>query len=232
MRKYGVYLALTGATVCLIVFGAKFAGSSSHGGIAVVDLDKVAAETGKSVEMREALQQQANFFRQELAGFESKAVAELQAKVKKIKDLGDEAPEESKRDAVQFQQQASNILAQAKNTAGTKMNQLQQVQIAKFRAELKPIIQEAAARHGLSVVIPKHDGLLLAVQPGADITDEVIKAYQKRPVQAAAPAPAPATTAAAAAPSTSAASAAPQSGPKRDRVAREARDADSEPAKR
>jgi Skp family chaperone for outer membrane proteins len=205
-----MYVALTGATVCLIVFGVKFGGSSfSHGGIAVVDLDKVAAETGKSVEMRDALQQQANFYKQELTVFQNKATAELQAKVKKIKEQGEEAPEQEKLEAAQFQRQASNVLSQAQNKAGTQLNQLQQVQIAKFRAELKPIIQEAAAKHGLSVVIPKNDGLLLAVQPGADITDEVIKAYQSRkPVAAAAPAAA-APAAAPAAPATAQAPARP-----------------------
>ncbi len=203
MRKIGVCLALIGATISSIGCGTQSGGSSSRGGIAVVDLDKVAAETGKSLEMREALQAQESAYKRELVTFQNMAETELQTRLKDIKEKGDEAPEESKREFMQIRQNASNILAQAQNKAGAQLGQLQQIQVAKFRADLKPIIQEAAAKRGLSVVIPKNEGLLLTVDPGVDITDEVIKAYQAKRLStpastptAAAPAPAaPAATA-------------------------------------
>jgi Skp family chaperone for outer membrane proteins len=202
MHKFGVGLALVGVAVFSV--GCGQSGPSSRGGIAVVDLDKVAAETGKSVDMREALQAQANAYKNELVSFQNKANAELQSRAKDLKEAGDEASDESKREFLQIRQTASNILAQGQNAASTKLSQLNQLQIAKFRAELKPIVQEAAAKRGLSVVIPKNEGLLLSVDPGVDITDDVIKAYlAKRPAGsaaapvAAATAPAPATTAAA-----------------------------------
>ena len=213
MRKIGVCLALIGATISSIGCGTQSGGSSSRGGIAVVDLDKVAAETGKSLEMREALQAQESAYKRELVTFQNMAETELQSRLKDIKEKGDEAPEESKREFMQIRQNASNILAQAQNKAGAQLGQLQQIQVAKFRADLKPIIQEAAAKRGLSVVIPKNEGLLLTVDPGVDITDEVIKAYQAKrlstpasaptaaapaataPAPAAAPAAAPATAA-------------------------------------
>lgn len=201
MRKFGVCLALTGATVWLTGCGMQFGGqsSTSRGGLAVVDLDKVAEQTGKSIEMRQALQLQENAYKQELVSFRNKATAELEAKAKDLKDQGENAPDEAKRDIVLAQQKANNILAQAQNAAGAKLNQLHQNQIATFRQELKPILQETAAKRGLSIVVPKNDGLLLAVDPGVDITDEVIKAYQaKRPAPSAAPA-APAAAAPAAA---------------------------------
>lgn len=200
MRKIGVCLALIGATISSIGCGTQSGGSSSRGGIAVVDLDKVAAETGKSLEMREALQAQESAYKRELVTFQNMAETELQTRLKDIKEKGDEAPEESKREFMQIRQNASNILAQAQNKAGAQLGQLQQIQVAKFRADLKPIIQEAAAKRGLSVVIPKNEGLLLTVDPGVDITDEVIKAYQAKRLStpASAPtaaAPAPAATA-------------------------------------
>lgn len=204
MRKIGVCLALIGATISSIGCGTQSGGSSSRGGIAVVDLDKVAAETGKSLEMREALQAQESAYKRELVTFQNMAETELQTRLKDIKEKGDEAPEESKREFMQIRQNASNILAQAQNKAGAQLGQLQQIQVAKFRADLKPIIQEAAAKRGLSVVIPKNEGLLLTVDPGVDITDEVIKAYQAKRLSTPASTP---TAAAAAAPAAPAATA-------------------------
>ena len=81
---------------------------------------------------------------------------------------------------------AGNVLGKLQNEAGTKLNQYRQDQIAKFRTEIKPLAQEIAAKRGLSIVIPKNEGLLLSVDPGVDITDDVIKAYlAKRPAPTA-----------------------------------------------
>jgi len=193
MRKLGVCLALTGATVWLTGCGMQFGGSSSsssssRGGIAVVDLDKVAAETGKSIEMKEAFELQQNSWKQALVKAEVDLNAQLQTKVK---DLGEDATDDAKREVAQFRLNASNNLAKAQNLAGATLTKYQQDQIAKYRTEVKPILQEVAAKRGLSVVIPKNEGLLLAVDPGVDITDDVIKAYRERkPAPTAAPAPA------------------------------------------
>lgn len=192
MRKFGVCLALTGATVWLTGCGMQFGSSSAasaRGGLAVVDLDKVASETGKNLEMKEAYELQENSYKQVLVKFQTEATAALQSKVKDLEAKGDEATDENKREVGQFQLNARNTLAQAQNAAGTKLGEYKQAQIAKFRAELKPILQDVAAKRGLSIVIPKNDGLLLAVDPGVDITDDVIKGYrEKKPAPTAAPA--------------------------------------------
>ena len=199
MRKSGVCLVLTGAAVWLTGCGMQFGGSSAsstRGGLAVVDLDKVAAETGKSIQMKEIFQVQENSVKRQLANFQLSANKELEAK---NKQLGEAPSDEQKKELAQWRFNASNTLTQLQNEGGTKLSQYKQDQIAKFRTEIKPIAQEIAAKRGLSVVIPKNDGLLLAVDPGVDITEDVIKAYrEKRPAPtAAAAAPATATQSAA-----------------------------------
>lgn len=189
MRKFGVCLALTGAAVWLTGCGMQFGGASasaSRGGLAVVDLDKVASETGKSIQMKEVFQLQENSVKQQLAKVTMSAKAQLEAK---SKEFGETPTDEQKKELAQFSFNANNTLAQLQNQAGSKLGQYKQDQIAKFRTEIKPIAQEIAAKRGLSVVIPKNEGLLLAVDPGVDITDDVIKAYrEKRPAPTAAPA--------------------------------------------
>ena len=82
MRKFGVCLALTGATAMMTgcgFFGGQSSTSSSRGGIAVVDLDKVAAETGKNHEMNDAYDLQAGSVKQALVLLENRANEELAA---------------------------------------------------------------------------------------------------------------------------------------------------------
>ncbi len=201
MRKSGVCLLLTGAAMWLTGCGSQFGGSSassSHGGLAVVDLDKVAAETGKDIQMKEIFQLQENSVKQQLVKAQFSANSQLE---EKKKDFGDTPTDEQKKELAQFHYNATNALGKLQNQASAKLSQARQDQIAKFRTEIKPIAQEIAAKRGLSVVIPKNDGLLLAVDPGVDITEAVIKAYrEKRPAPTAAPAAAPAPAAAAKSP--------------------------------
>lgn len=195
MRKSGVCLMLTGAAVWLTGCGMQFGGSSAsstHGGLAVVDLDKVAAETGKNIQMKEIFQLQENSVKQQLAKAQFSLNSQLETK---SKDFGETPTEEQQKELVQFRAKANNAFGSLQNQAGTKLNQYRQDQVAKFRTEIKPIAQEIAMKRGLSVVIPKNDGLLLAVDPGVDITEDVIKAYrEKRPAPTTAPAASATTT--------------------------------------
>lgn len=188
MRKFGVCLALTGAAVWMTGCGMQLGGqSSSRGGIAVVDLDKVAAESGRKLEMDEAFDMQKSSVNQQLLKLQSDAKSILETKTK---ELTEDATDVEKREVAQMTLNARNNLAQIQNVAGAKLNEYKQIQIAKFRNEIKPILQEVAQKRGLSVVIPKNDGLLLAVDPGVDITDDVIKGYREKRIAAPAPAPA------------------------------------------
>jgi Skp family chaperone for outer membrane proteins len=190
MRKFGVALVLTGVAACLTGCGMQFGSSStasSRGGLAVVDLDKVAAETGKNIDMKNVFQLQENSVRQQLAKAQMSANSQLEAK---IKEFGETPTDEQQKNLQQFRLNATNVLGKLQNEAGSKLSQARQDQIAKFRAEIKPLAQEIAAKRGLSVVIPKNEGLLLAVDPGVDITDEVVKAYLAKKPAPSAPAPA------------------------------------------
>ena len=187
MRKFGVALVLTGTAVWLTGCGMQLGSptaSSARGGLAVVDLDKVAAETGKNIDMKNVFLLQENSVKQQLARAQMSANSQLDAKVK---EFGETPSDEQQKNLQQFRLNAGNVLGKLQNEAGSKLGQYRQDQIAKFRAEIKPLAQEIASKRGLSVVIPKNEGLLLSVDPGVDITDDVIKAYlAKRPAPTAA----------------------------------------------
>lgn len=185
MRRLEMAFGL--AIVAGFVTGCGQFGSSTpsaRGGIAVVDLDKVAAETGRDRQLAQSLELAQNSLNESYA--KSVDSARSQLNIKK-KGYGDEISDDEKKEFSELERSAVTQLSQLQNQARAKFEQYKQTQISKFRMDLKPITQEIAAKRGLSVVIPKNEGLLLSVDPGVDITEDVIKILrEKHPVVAAA----------------------------------------------
>ena len=179
MRHFGVYFVLTGCVASLVGCGQTSgpAAASSRGGMAVVDLDKVAVETGRDRQLAQSLELAQNSLNQQYAKKVESAREQLDAKKK---GLGSTPSEEDQKEFALMQRSAESQLMQIQNKAKVDYEQYKQIQIAKFRQELKPITQEIAAKRGLSIVIPKNEGLLLSVDPGVDITDEVVKVLRER----------------------------------------------------
>lgn len=182
MRHFGVFVVLSGCVASVIGCGQTSgpAAASSRGGMAVVDLDKVAAETGRDRQLAQSLELAQNTLNQGYAKTVESAKGQLTAKKK---EFGSSPSEEELKELSMMERSAVTQLTQIQNKARAEFEQYKQQQIAKFRAELKPITQEIAAKRGLSIVIPKNEGLLLSVDPGVDITDEVVKVLkEKHPV--------------------------------------------------
>jgi Skp family chaperone for outer membrane proteins len=188
MRHFGVCLVLTSCVAGLVGCGQTSgpAAASSRGGMAVVDLDKVAAETGRDRQLAQSLELAQNSLNQSLAKTVENAKEQLNAKKK---GYGTEPSEEDQKEFSLLERSALSQLTQIQNKARADYEQYKQIQIAKFRAELKPITQEIATKRGLSIVIPKNEGLLLSVDPGVDITDEVVKVLKEKHPVVASPAP-------------------------------------------
>lgn len=181
MRHYGMVFVVA-ATAAGLVGCGQFSGTSStsRGGMAVVDLDKVATETGRDRVLSQSLELAQNSLNQQL----KKTVENVNEKLtEKKKSYGEELSDAEKKEYSEMANSASNQLRQIENNAKVQYEQFKQKQIAQFRAELKPIAQEIASKRGLAIVIPKNEGLLLSVDSGVDITDEVIKVLrEKHPV--------------------------------------------------
>lgn len=210
MRHFGLFVVLSGCVASVVGCGQTSgpAAASSRGGMAVVDLDKVAAETGRDRQLAQSLELAQNTLNQGYAKTVESAKDQLTAKKK---GFGSAPSEEELKELSQMERSAVTQLTQIQNKARAEFEQYKQMQIAKFRAELKPITQEIATKRGLSIVIPKNEGLLLSVDPGVDITDEVVKVLrEKHPV---APAAAQASGSPDAAPAKSARSAASTKSP-------------------
>ena len=195
MRRFSLALVLSGCVASFVgcgqMSGNSPAAATARGGMAVVDLDKVAAETGRDRQLAQSLELAQNSLNQSLQKTVESAKEQLNAKKKAN---GSSPTEEEQKEFSLMERSAMTQLTQIQNKARAEYEQYKQVQIAKFRAELKPITQEIASKRGLSIVIPKNEGLLLSVDPGVDITDEVVKVLREKhpiaPIPQAAAAPA------------------------------------------
>ncbi len=161
--------------------------TTMKGGIAVIDLDLVAKSIGRTQEINESWQVRKNALDQALQKLQANFNEQLTTKQK---EFGEEPTEEQKKQLAAMQRDAANKLVSASRKAQADLEQFRQQMVANFRAEVRPYAQEVASTKGLGVVIPKNEGFLLSIDPGVDITADVISTY-------AAKKPAPTATAAA-----------------------------------
>lgn len=199
MRQVGLALALCGAMIGFSGCGTQTSGSAdnsstpaAHGGLAVIDLDRVAASLGREQEMEDELKQRQASLNDSLRELHQKAREEFDLKKQ---EYGEKPTDEQQQELQRIQNQLNTALANSQRKAQISLEVHKQELISKFRGDVRPIAQEIAASRGLSVVIPKNDGLLLSIDPGVDITSQVIERMQAKPTaKPAAATPAPQTS--------------------------------------
>lgn len=172
--------ALWGAT-CASVFGLVGCGwmptgsNGQKGGVAVIDLREVAKAVGASSQVTDMIK----FREASLNNALGKLTADLKDKIEEKKaEFGEELTEEQTKQLQQDALVAGRNLQQARQSAQANLTKYTADLEMTFRAKVRPIAQEIAAKKGYSIVIPKNEGLLLSVAPESDITNEVIVALQ------------------------------------------------------
>src|ERR1700760_1820809 len=127
MRHFGLFLVVTSATVFTTGCGQMTGSSSStsRGGMAVVDLDKVAAETGRDRQLAQSLELAQNSLNQSYQKTVEIARDELNTKKK---GYGDEISDAEKKEFSELERNAVTKLSQLQNEARTKFEQYKQVQ--------------------------------------------------------------------------------------------------------
>lgn len=185
-----------GVAVCVAVTGCgmQVGGSTAtaKGGLAVVDLDVVAKTLGRQQEMQQEINTAQNAVVQALGREEQT----LNRQLADLRERAGDSPTDEHKVQLGELQKRYNFLLQQRDAAVTQLQKNQISLVNNFRSEIRPVAQEIAAKKGLSVVIPKNEGLLLSVDPGVDITADVIQAMKSKatPAGTAAAKPATATT--------------------------------------
>ena len=189
---------LTLTLFAVIALGAGAAGSwltRAQSGVAVVDLDRVAKELGRDVQMTNDLKANQTSVTNQLAAVEKNAVEKLN---EMKADLGVDAADEKKVEFAKIAQgtqvQFNNLQKKAVAAIGQRRDTL----VAAFREEARPATKKVAKAHGASAVMTRNESFLFSFDNTIDITDEVIaemKAHPAPPATPAAAAPTPVATA-------------------------------------
>ncbi|MDZ4687929.1 MAG: OmpH family outer membrane protein [Planctomycetaceae bacterium] len=194
MRSGSLFVALAAGAMLMAGCGFQPGGqsaSAAKGGIAVIDLDHVAKTIGRTQEINDAWQVRKRAADQGLQNLQASFRDQINAKKA---EFGEQPTDEQKQILANMGRQADSKLLENGRKAQADLDQFRNQMVAAFRAEVRPFAQQVASSRGLGVVIPKNEGFLLSIDPGVDITNDVISAYQlKKPVASAAVvAPAPA----------------------------------------
>lgn len=182
------------------------------GGVAVIDLDKVASAMGWLQDMQKNLQGADAELRNQLDGIlkgSLKAIEDAKEQVAKDAKLTEDqikllnsVKDPRELEALPLTKDQRDKLNEAVNKANTSwqgaLNQYQQLLqgrraalIVGYRDRVRPIAQSVAASKGLTVVLTTADNVLYFDAQQADITDTVITELKKMP-PAPPPVPAPA----------------------------------------
>jgi|GEM_PF-2384649 len=191
-RFFGILCAVA------VFAGAAFA-APAGGGVAIIDLDRVATALGWIEDLSKNLQATDAELRAQIdqalrasvkAIEDAKAEVAAEAKltmdqiktlnaIQDIRDLGQLPLTNLQREKlVNAVQQANTVLQNSQNTYQQQIQQRRAALIRGYRDKIRPFARRVAQAHGFSVVLVTGDNVLL-VEPPADITNEVIDELQK-----------------------------------------------------
>ena len=166
-------------TACALLISAFLlvaCGHESQGGVAVIDLSVVAAETGQDEEIRVKADEARNELTQQLQQIATALDGQLLAEREKF---GDSPSAEEELQLQQMNLQARQQLIEAQTQAQTQVTQIEQNLIEEFRAEVTPLAQELAQARGASIVLAR-DAYLFWAEDSIDITADVVAAWNRQ----------------------------------------------------
>jgi len=174
--------------------------SGGNGGVAVIDLDRVATAMGWLDELSKSIQTTDTELRSQLDEVQKISVRTIEEKKKELaveaklteeetKTLL-EAKEQREIDALPLSKVQRDVLMDTVNKANASwqktMNDYQQALqgrrsslILSYREKVRPAARRVATERGLNIVVTTGDSVLCFDQQTADITDKVIDELQK-----------------------------------------------------
>lgn len=162
--------------------------SGSGGGVALIDLDRVAKALGRDEAMAKATEDEQKAASQRVEGIAQalqKQFEEGQASAGLILD------DEGRKKLATLSQTLSQQYNESRQKAAAEVTQKTTEMVNQFREEVKPHAVSAANARGLSLIVTKNDSVVFNAQPSVDVTDEVIARMKKETGQNPAPAVAP-----------------------------------------
>ena len=172
------------AAALLAGLAVAVSGCAQSGGrtpVVVLDLSRVATETGQDVIIRE----EADATRGELMAQLQQLAGQLEQQLATEREKAGESP--SEEDAQRLQQltmQAQQQIGVAQQQAQQQASMIETTLVTEFRDKVEPIAEKIARERGATAVLAA-DAYMYWSDPTIDITAEVIEAYKALPGQEA-----------------------------------------------
>lgn len=183
------------ASAAIAIIATAPTASAQQGGVAILDIDRVAQELNVDKAVVAELQLIGTDLNSELGQIRSN----LQNRMQQFESrAGQNRSQQVQAELMAANRQLNEQFNQVKAQAQGKLAAERIKKINDFREKVKPIAQEAAKARGLDVVMTKSPQVFTFVK-AVDITDDVIKGAKAAGLEAEvpeppAPAPAPATS--------------------------------------
>ncbi len=168
-------LRISGALAALSLFALASAANAQQGGVAVLDIDKVAQTMGVEDNVKNALAEIETNLNAQLRTIQT----ELQARFDNVRSqVGPQPTQDQAQQLAQINGQLTQQLTQSRTQAQSQLNAKQFELVTQFRDEVKPVALKIAESKGLSVVITP-DQSLFAFSESVDITEAVTAEMKK-----------------------------------------------------
>ncbi len=170
-------LIVTGLVLSAIGFAgcdkpaAPVATAPTNSGVAIIDLDEVAARLGQDVKMAEEIKARENMLNKQLMALEKSLQQQVDAKQQEI---GKDATDEQKKQLIQMAQQANVQMQNARVKVTKELTQHRSDVINRFRASTKPHAEKAAREKGMGIVVTRNENVIFTHLPNVEITDDVV----------------------------------------------------------
>ena len=141
--------------------------------IAVIDLERVADETGLVNQINTQIEE----LRLNLQGELTKVQGELTAQLtEKQESFGEKPTEEQQKELTALFTVAKQQLQSAQQEALNELNRQRTNLVGQLYETVRPYAKQLADERGVNVVLRRQDLLIFDYDPSLDITDEVIDA--------------------------------------------------------
>ena len=158
------------AAISFVALSAALTSAQAQkGGVAVLDIDKVAAAVG----VEDNVKQELKVIEENLNAQLKTVQTELQARFDNMRaQVGPQPTQEQAQQLANINGQLTQQLTQSRTQAQSQLNAKQFELVSQFRDSVKPVALEIAKSKGLSVVVTP-DQSLFAWDDAVDITEEV-----------------------------------------------------------
>ncbi len=157
------------------------------GGVAVIDLDSVAAQLGRDAEISKQIKAKQDELNGKIVN--AKNIFINQIKTKQT-EFGPEPTQQQMQQLQAMQAQANIALRQAQQQAVQVLQSHRGQLVRAFRDQVTPYAKQVAAQKGMTTIVPKSE-IIMSVEPSAEISLAVAelmksKGYKGTPIVPAA----------------------------------------------